>query len=84
MQPKLQGDDIADTPALHVDVAELPALSTYDEFAAFLAVSRKHLERMVRNKRIVMPIRVGDRNRWRRSDILQWLEGQSSAAESAS
>ena len=82
MPHELNGDTVAQTPALHVDVQDLPALITHNELAAFLVVSRKQLDRMINARSVVMPIKVAERNRWRRSDILNWLDGQSASSAS--
>ena len=52
------------------------------EVEALLGVSRATLRRMVAAKRFPRPIRVGLRAvRWRRSEVLAWLDSRPLATE---
>jgi len=63
-----------------LDVAELPALSTKKQTAAWAGTSTRNIELLVAAGRFPKPIRIGTRPRWRRSDLLSWLERQSNSS----
>ena len=60
------------------DVEDLPALSTKKQVAAWRQVSTRKIEMDCAAGIFVEPIRCGKHPRWRRSDLLAWLESQSS------
>jgi len=51
-----------------------PSLITVDEVAAMLQVSQRTVYRFSDIGRIPRPIKLGGSVRWRRSDILAWIE----------
>ena len=61
------------------DVAELPPLATKKQAAEWAGVSERHIDNLVPDGKFTKPIRVGSRPRWRRSDLLNWLESQATA-----
>ena len=63
---------------IHTDVADLPPLATYKQAAAWAGTTDRHLYKMIRDGRFPKPIFIGDRcPRFRRSDLLNWLDVQS-------
>ncbi|MCP4787735.1 MAG: helix-turn-helix domain-containing protein [Fuerstiella sp.] len=60
------------------DVEHLPALSTKKQVASqmFANCSTRHIEKMVADGRFPAPIYLGKNPRWRRSDLLKWLNNQ--------
>ena len=59
------------------DVAELPALSTKKQVADWRQVSTRKVELDYNAGIFPQPVRCGKHPRWRRSDLLAWLESQS-------
>lgn len=60
------------------DVHELPPLATKKQTAKWYGCSDRHIDAMVKDGRFPAPIRAGERSpRWRRSDLLAWLDSQS-------
>lgn len=60
------------------DVAELPSLVTYQQTAAWADVSERHLYNMIKRGCFPKPVSFGPRTpRFRRSDLLTWLNLQS-------
>jgi hypothetical protein len=73
-------DKTADGIAAQNDVEDLPALSTKKQVASpmFANCSTRHIEKMVADGRFPAPIYLGKKlPRWRRSDLLAWLDSQS-------
>jgi hypothetical protein len=68
-----------ETDTMENDVQELPALSTKKQVAGpmFANCSTRHIEKMVADGRFCAPIYLGSHPRWRRSDLLEWLEAQA-------
>ena len=64
------------------DIQELPALSKKKVVAAWIGTSSRNIELQVHAGTFPKPIRIGQAPRWRRSDLLEWLDSQSSEAES--
>ena len=62
------------------DVKELPALCSKAQVAEWLGCTPRHIELQVKAKAFPSPIHTGNRPRWRRSDLLNWLEEQSAVA----
>ena len=58
------------------DVAELPPLATKKQVAAWRQVSTRKIELDVNADAFPQPIRCGG-PRWRRSDLLNWLNDQA-------
>ena len=58
------------------DVAELKPLNTKKETAVWADCSTRNIELLVRAKKFPAPIRLGSHPRWRRSDLLAWVENQ--------
>ena len=61
------------------DVEDIPALSTKKQVAGpkFGQCSPRHIEKMVADGRFPAPIYLGRNPRWRRSDLLKWLNDQA-------
>jgi predicted DNA-binding transcriptional regulator AlpA len=65
-----------------IDVAELPALSTYKQTAKWTGSTDRHLANLIKAGAFPKPTYVGARSpRFRRSDLLQWLEDQANTEE---
>ncbi|MCH2131513.1 MAG: hypothetical protein MK179_20435 [Pirellulaceae bacterium] len=60
-----------------IDVSGLPPLATKKQTAKWLFTTERNLELQVIAGRFPKPIRIGTRPRWRRSDLLAWLNSQS-------
>ena len=60
-----------------VDIRDLPALCTKKQVAVWAGCSQRNIELQVKLKTFPAPIRLGSLPRWRRSDLLDWLERQS-------
>ena len=65
-------------PVAQTDVEDIPALSTKKEVAGpnFANCSTRHIEKLVADGRFPAPIYLGRNPRWRRSDLLNWLNAQ--------
>lgn len=63
--------------AIHIDVLGLPALSTKKGVAGWGDCSSRHIDLQVQAGKFPKPIRIGTSPRWRRSDLLAWLESQA-------
>lgn len=59
------------------DVTELKPLSNRTEVGEFIGTSSKQVDLLVIADKFPKPIRVGSHPRWRRSDLLAWLDKQS-------
>ena len=60
-----------------IDVAELPALASKKDVAGWLGRTTRSVELMVANGGFPKPsIRVGKSPRWRKSDLMNWLDVQ--------
>ena len=61
------------------DVKEMPALSTKRQVAGPMLCncSTRHIEKMVADGKFPKPIYLGSHPRWRRSDLLKWLNDQA-------
>jgi hypothetical protein len=70
---------VAALTAAEGDVKDLPALSTKLQVAGpnFGNCSTRHIEKMVADGRFPAPIYLGRNPRWRRSDLLKWLNDQA-------
>jgi predicted DNA-binding transcriptional regulator AlpA len=63
-----------------VDVRDLPALPTYKQTASWASCTERHLQNLVKAEQFPSPIYVGKRSpRFRRSDLLEFLENQAGA-----
>ena len=51
-----------------------PELLTVRDVAAILAVSSRHVYRQCDAGRLPRPVRIGAAVRWRRADVLAWLD----------
>ena len=51
-----------------------PELLTVDDVAAMLAVSPRHVYRQCDAGRLPHPVRIGAAVRWKRADVLAWLD----------
>ena len=63
-----------------IDVAQLPELATKKEVAKWAACSTRQIELLVSKGAFPTPVRVGSSPRWRRSDLLKWLDEQSATS----
>ena len=61
----------------NADVAELPALSTKKQVADWRQVSTRKVELDCNAGLFPQPVRCGTHPRWRRSDLLAWLDSQA-------
>lgn len=61
------------------DVAELPPLSTKKQVARWAGCSTRQVELQTQAGTFPAPIRLGTHPRWRRSDLLRWLDEQAAA-----
>lgn len=69
------------TANITIDVQDLPSLATKSQVAEWLNCSDRHVDLMVREDRFPRPIYVSVRSpRWRRSDLLAFLDAQSNPA----
>jgi hypothetical protein len=66
-----------------IDVAELPALATKKQTAQWANTSTRNVELQVAAGRFPQPIRIGQAPRWRRSDLLAWLDSQNPKIKTA-
>ena len=65
-----------------IDVQELPANSTFKQAAAWAGCTDRHLANEIKAGRFPKPVYFGKRSpRFRRSDLLSWLEAQSQPAK---
>jgi predicted DNA-binding transcriptional regulator AlpA len=71
---KFKGETMA---TAQIDIAELKPLNTKKETAAWGVCSTRQIELLVDAGKFPAPIRLGSHPRWRRSDLLNWLEAQS-------
>lgn len=56
------------------------ALLRIGELAELLRVSPRHLRRLADSGRMPAPVRLGHSLRWRRADLLAWIEAGCPAA----
>ncbi len=61
----------------HPPETELPELLTKTDVAKLLQVSGRQVENLVRNLRLPKPLRLGTHPRWRRTELLSFLDGLS-------
>ena len=66
---------------VQIDIAELPALATKKQTAAWCGCSTRQIELLTADGKFPAPIRLGSHPRWRRSDLLAWLESQSTGGD---
>ena len=59
-----------------IDIHELPPLATKKQVADWAGVSTRQIEILTKAGAFPDPIRIGTRPRWRRSDLLAWLDQQ--------
>lgn len=59
------------------DVEQLPELATKKEVAKWASCSTRQIEILVNKGTFPVPVRIGTAPRWRRSDLLSWLNGQA-------
>ena len=57
----------------------LPALFTKRQVAEWAGCSQRQIELLTANDKFPKPIRLGSHPRWRRSDLLNWLDSQGGA-----
>lgn len=63
------------------DVSELPDLATKKRVAKWYGCTERHIDAMVKEGKFPAPVRSGERSpRWRRSDLLDWLNNQTAIA----
>lgn len=62
---------------VQIDVQELPPLSTKKQVATWAVTTTRNIELQVADGRFPAPVYIGSRPRWRRSDLLAWLNSQS-------
>lgn len=60
-----------------IDIAELPALSKKKQVAKWVGTTERNIELQVHAGKFPPPIRIGKAPRWRRSDLLEWLDDQA-------
>ena len=63
------------------DVHELPPLATKKQVADWVGVSTRQIELLLKAGAFTDPIRIGARRKWRRSDLLVWLNKQETYSE---
>lgn len=56
------------------DVEQLPELATKKEVAKWAFCSTRQIEILVSKGTFPAPVRIGKAPRWRRSDLLTWLD----------
>lgn len=61
------------------DVGGLPPLATKKQVAEWLGSSTRNVELQVKAQRFPPPVRIGTHPRWRRSDLLNWLDEQQAS-----
>ena len=49
-------------------------IMTKKDVAALLAISTRHLERLIKAKKFLQPSKLGDLVRFRTADVLAWIE----------
>ncbi len=64
-----------------LDTSELSELNTKRETAIWAKCSQRQIELLVAAGKFPQPIRLGTHPRWRRSDLLNWLESQSAGGD---
>jgi len=65
-----------------IDIADLPPLAKKKQVAAWAGTTTRNIELQVAAGTFPAPIRLGTLPRWRRSDLLAWLDGQSAGGVS--
>ncbi len=66
------------------DVSDLPPLTTKKQVAKWFGCSERHWDAMVRDGKAPPPIYPTKRSpRWRRSELLAWLDSQSDGIAAA-
>ena len=63
--------------AAQQDVSGLKDLNNKKGTAAWCGCSTRQIELLTADGKFPQPIRLGTHPRWRRSDLLNWLEAQS-------
>ena len=56
-------------------------MMTIDDLAYHLAVSARHIERLVKINQVPQPIRLGKSTRWIRSDVESWIAARCQQAD---
>lgn len=64
-------------PAAKLDTGELSDINNRKNTAKWAGCSERHLDNLVKDGLFPAPIRLGHSPRWRRSDLLNWLESQA-------
>jgi len=64
-----------------IDIHELPSLATKRQVADWAGVSTRQIEILTKAGAFPDPVRIGTRPRWRRSDLLAWLDQQRRVPE---
>ena len=65
------------TAAHMIDVSGLKDLNNKKETASWCGCSTRQIELLTADGKFPQPIRLGTHPRWRRSDLLAWLESQA-------
>ena len=68
-------------PDLTNDVDGLPELATKKEVAKWAKCSTRQIELLVNEGSFPVPVKLGSAPRWRRSDLLKWLDEQTGGVE---
>ena len=63
------------------DVRELPPLASTRQVAEWAGISLMTIMKRSKNGAFPAPIKIGSRYRWRRSDLLVWLNKQETYSE---
>ncbi len=77
---KKKGDGLGKVSAKSFDTA--PLMMTADELAETLCVSKRQVWRLKAKGDIPKPVNIGRSVRWRRSDILEWIDAGCPAVSS--
>lgn len=71
-------DDSKPTPNPSTLPSSLPELLTIRELAKTLKLSPRSIWRLVRNRQLPSPIRIGGSIRWRVADVSSWINDAAS------
>jgi excisionase family DNA binding protein len=66
---------VANAPAVVAGGAGVAELIDVDAVAVLLGCSKRHVMRLADSGRMPPPVRLGHLVRWRRTDVLTWING---------
>ena len=58
----------------HTQTTEEPALITAMQVSQIIGVSKRTVWRMLSAGQLIKPIRIGSNTRWRREELLDWID----------